>query len=209
MADENTPAFYPRVGNIRRKDFKPAKPMPFIDDERAMELPDYKEFIPKLGTVDLSVPSKENRELNRRITERDADLMRQVQADRSPLEKLAGGIQAGRFMGSALTQAVNSLPTRIFKGDEAADKFIQDRIYKPEQPLAYEYAQDIGDFLEKLETEYKIPPVLPEAVALQYLTGLPSSVFRSAPLRRSGTCQRYWRLDCSSQIEPWSSHHGS
>jgi len=171
MADENKPAFYPRVGRTIAKNFRSAQPPAFIEDPRAMELPQYSEFIPKLGTVDLSVPTKENRELNRRITQRDADLMRQVQADRSPLEKLAGGIQAGRFMGSALTQAVNSLPTRIFKGDEAADKFIQDRIYKPEQPLAYEYAQDIGDFLEKLETEYKIPPVLPEAVALQYLTG--------------------------------------
>ena len=171
MADENKPAFYPRVGNIKAKNFKPAQPMPFVDDERAMELPQYSEFIPKLGTVDLSVPSKENRELNRRITQRDADLMRQVQADRSPLEKLAGGVQAGRFLGSALTQGINSIPTRIFKGDEAADKFMQERLYKPEQPLAYEYAQDVGDFLEKLETEYKIPPVLPEAVALQYLTG--------------------------------------
>jgi hypothetical protein len=145
--------------------------MPFIDDERAMELPQYSESIPKLGTVDLSVPTKENRELNRRITQRDADLMRQVQADRSPLEKLAGGIQAGRFLGSALTQAINSAPTRLFKGDEAADKFMQERMYKPEQPTAYEYAGDVGDFLEKLETQYKLPPILPEAVALQYLTG--------------------------------------
>jgi hypothetical protein len=135
-----------------------------------MELPQYSENIRGLGGVDLSVPTKQNLELNRRITQRDADLMRQVQADRSIPEKLAGGLQAGRFMGSALTQAVNSLPTRIAKGDEAADKFIQERIYKPEQPLAYEYAGDIGDFLEKLETEYKIPPVLPEAVALQFLT---------------------------------------
>ena len=177
MADENTPAFYPRVGNIRRKDFKPAKPMPFIDDERAMELPDYKEFIPKLGTVDLSVPSKENRELNRRITERDADLMRQVQADRSPLEKLAGGLQAGRFLGSAMTQGINAIPTQLFsEGTKAereakAEKFIQDRLYKPEQPVAYEYAQDAMDFLDKLETEYKIPPLLPEALPLQYLSG--------------------------------------
>jgi hypothetical protein len=74
-------------------------------------------------------------------------------------------------MGSALTQAVNSLPTRIFKGDEAADKFMQERMYQPTQPTAYEYAGDIGDFLEKLETQYKIPPILPEAVALQYLSG--------------------------------------
>jgi len=171
MADENKPAFYPRVGNIKAKNFRSAKPMPFIDDERAMELPQYSENIRGLGRVDLSIPTKENRELNRRISQRDADLMRQVQADRSIPEKLAGGLQAGRFIGSALTQAINSAPTRLFKGDEAADKFIQERIYKPEQPLAYEYAGDIGDFLEKLETEYKIPPVLPEAVALQFLTG--------------------------------------
>ena len=171
MADENKPAFYPRVGNIKAKNFKSAQPMPFIDDERAMELPQYSESIRGLGKVDLSVPSKQNLELNRRITQRDADLMRQIQDDRSIPEKLAGGIQAGRFLGSALTQAINSAPTRLFKGDEAADKFMQERLYKPEQPLAYEYAQDVGDFLEKLETEYKIPPVLPEAVALQFLTG--------------------------------------
>ena len=163
MADENKPAFYPRVGRNIAKNFRSAQPPAFIEDPRAMELPQF-------GDVDLSVPSRENLEMARRMAERDAQLKRQQQADRSPLEKLAGGVQAGRFMGSALTQAVNSLPTRIFKGDEAADKFMQERIYKPEQPLAYEYAGDVGDFLEKLETEYKIPPVLPEAVALQYLT---------------------------------------
>ncbi len=171
MADENKPAFYPRVGNIRNKNFKSAQPMPFIDDERAMELPQYSEFIPKLGTVDLSVPTKENRELNRRITQRDADLMRQVQADRSFPEKLAGGLQAGRLMGSALAQSVASIPTAITKGGKAAEEYIAENMYKPTQPLAYEYAGDIGDFLEKLETQYKIPPVLPEAMALQYLTG--------------------------------------
>ena len=164
MADENKPAFYPRVGRTIAKNFRSAQPPAFIEDPRAMDLPQY-------GDVDLSVPSRENLEMARRMAERDAQLKRQQQADRSPLEKLAGGLQAGRFMGSALTQAINSLPTRIAKGDEAADTFIQERIYKPEQPLAYEYAQDVGDFLEKLETEYKIPPLLPEAVALQYLTG--------------------------------------
>jgi hypothetical protein len=74
-------------------------------------------------------------------------------------------------MGSALTQAINSMPTRMAKGDAAADKFMQERMYQPTQPTAYEYAQDVSDFLEKLETKYKIPPVLPEAMALQYLTG--------------------------------------
>lgn len=171
MADENKPAFYPRVGRNIAKNFRSAKPPAFIDDPRAMELPRLGEDSDQFGRIDLSVPSKENLELGRRIAERDAQLRRQREADRSPLEKLAGGVQAGRFLGSALTQAVNSAPTRLFKGDEAADKFIEERIYKPEQPLAYEYAGDVGDFLERLETEYKIPPVLPEAVALQYLTG--------------------------------------
>ena len=161
MADENKPAFYPRVGNIKAKNFKPAQPMPFIDDPRAMDIPH--EYY--------DIPTAENRELSRRRGERIADLERQKSADTSPLEKLAGGVQAGRFLGSALTQAVNSAPTRLFKGDEAADKFMQERMYKPEQPLAYEYAGDVGDFLEKLETQYKLPPILPEAVALQYLTG--------------------------------------
>ena len=164
MADENKPAFYPRVGNIKAKNFKPAKPMPFIDDPRAMELPQF-------GDVDVGVASQQNLELGRRMVERENQLRRQREADRSPLEKAAGALQTVRLMGSALTQAINSLPTRMVHGDAAAEKFIEDRMYKPEQPLAYEYAGDVGNFLEKLETQYKLPPILPEAVALQYLTG--------------------------------------
>lgn len=150
MADENKPAFYPRVGRTIAKNFRSAQPAPFIDDPRAMELP---------VTDDLSVPTRANLDMSRRIAEREAGLRKQVEADRSPLEKVAGALEAVRFMGSALTQSINSLPTRIAKGDEAADKFMQERIYKPTQPTAYEYAQDIGDFLERLETEYKLPPV--------------------------------------------------
>jgi hypothetical protein len=138
--------------------------MPFVEDPRAMDLPQY-------GDVDLSKPTKENLELGRRMAERDAQLKRQQQADRSPLEKLAGGLQAGRLIGSGLVQSVASIPTAITKGSKAAEEYIAENMYKPTQPLAYEYAQDVGDFLEKLETQYKIPPILPEAVALQYLTG--------------------------------------
>lgn len=174
MADENKPAFYPRVGRNIAKNFRSAQPAPFVNDPRAMELPQY-------GDVDLSQPTKANLELGRRMTQRDADLKRQQSADTSPLEKAAGALQTVRLMGSALTQAINSLPTRIAKGDAAAEQFMQDRMYKPEQPLAYEYAGDIGDMLERLETQYKLPPILPEAVALQYLTGpATSQAMRSA-----------------------------
>jgi hypothetical protein len=182
--DEGGAAFYPRVGNIKAKNFKSAKPMPFVEDPRAMDLPMY---------GDLSVPTKENLEMARRMAQRDADLKRQQEGDRSPLERLAGGVQAGRFLGSALTQGINAMPTRIAKGDEAADKFMQERLYKPEQPTAYEYAGDVGDFLEKLETEYKIPPVLPEAMALQYLTGPAASQAKKAAGRGAQALEK--RLD--------------
>jgi len=77
----------------------------------------------------------------------------------SPLEKVAGGMQAGRFLGSALTQAVASIPTAITKGSKAAEDYIAENVYKPNQPKGLEYAQDVGDFLEGLETEYKLPAV--------------------------------------------------
>ena len=173
MAGAGDPAFYPRVGNIKSKNFKPVKPPPLVEDPRAMNLPQY-------GDVDLSVPTKENLELGSRMAQRDADLKRQREGDRSLPEKIAGGAQAGRFIGSALTQAVNSLPTRMAYGDEAADKFMQERLYKPEQPTAYEYVDDVGNFLERLETELKIPPVLPEATALQYLAGPAASQAKKA-----------------------------
>jgi hypothetical protein len=118
MAGAGDPAFYPRVGNIKSKNFKPVKPPPLVEDPRAMNLPQY-------GDVDLSVPTKENLELGSRMAQRDADLKRQREGDRSLPEKIAGVAQAGRFIGSALTQAVNSLPTRMAYGDEAADKFMQ------------------------------------------------------------------------------------
>jgi hypothetical protein len=171
MADENKPAFYPRVGNIKAKNFKSAQPMPFIDDPRAMELPRFGEDSDQFGRVDVGVASQQNLELGRRMVERENQLRRQREADRSPLEKLAGGLQAGRLIGSGLVQSVASIPTAITKGSKAAEDYIAENMYKPTQPLAYEYAGDVGDFLEKLETQYKIPPILPEAVALQYLTG--------------------------------------
>jgi hypothetical protein len=174
--DDGGAAFgvFPQMkGKRSKQDREPVKPPPFVEDPRAMNLPQY-------GDVDLSVPTKENLELGSRMAQRDADLKRQREGDRSLPEKIAGVAQAGRFIGSALTQAVNSIPTRMAYGDEAADKFVQERLYKPEQPTAYEYVDDLGNFLERLETEYKIPPILPEATALQYLAGPAASQAKKA-----------------------------
>ena len=141
----------------------------FGADQRAMNLPEF-------GEVDLSIPTSDakipgNNRLAERMLERQVDLKRQADQDMSPLEKLAGAMQAARLMGSGLTQAVKSIPTAVTKGGKAAEEYIAENIYKPTQPKAYEYAGDVGDFLSSLETDYKLPPIMPEAVALQSLMG--------------------------------------
>jgi hypothetical protein len=155
---------FPQLG--RRGQAKPAPRQadkPFID-ERAMELPQF-------GDLDLDVPTAANRAMGQRMVERDVDLKRQADRDMSPLEKLAGGIQAGRLIGSGLTQAVKSIPTAISKGSKAAEDYIAENIYQPTQPKAYEYAGNIADFLTSLESDYKIPPIIPEAMVFQNLVG--------------------------------------
>jgi hypothetical protein len=156
---------YPQAG--KRGQAKPTardQLAQLFSDDRAVPLPQF-------GDADLSVPTAGNRAMGQRMVERDVDLKRQADRDMSPLEKFAGGLQTGRLMGSGLVQAVKSIPTAVTKGGKAAEEYIAENIYKPTQPKAYEYAQDIGDFLTSLETDYKIPPVLPEALALQYLAG--------------------------------------
>ena len=86
MADENTPAFYPRVGQNIAKNFRSAQPPAFIEDPRAMDLPQY-------GDVDLSVPNQANLEMSRRMAQRQADLKRQQERDRSGERK--GGREGG------------------------------------------------------------------------------------------------------------------
>ena len=170
------PAFYPKVGNIKSKNYKSPQNKPFVDDPRAMEIPD----------VDVDVPTKENLEMSRRLAQRQGELEKQIQADRSPLDKLAGTIQGGRLLGSAMLQGINSMPTRLVHGDKAAEKFIQDRIYKPTNELGVEYAGDTAKFLEELETKYKLPPVAMGDV-LGFAPLIQAGVGQAAKAAGSGT----------------------
>lgn len=155
---------FPQAGKRGQRKLTANEQLAQFLDERAMELP-------KFGDLDLEVPTAANRSMGSRMVERDVGLKRQADKDMSPLEKLAGGIQTGRLIGSGLAQAVKSIPTAITKGGKAAEEYIAENIYQPTQPKAYEYAGDVADFLTSLETDYKLPPVLPEAVAIQSLLG--------------------------------------
>lgn len=167
---------FPQAGKRGQKPTAKQALSQILSDERAMDLPQF-------GDIDLSVPSASNRAMGQRMVERDVDLKRQADRDMSPLEKLAGGMQAGRLMGSGMLQAVKSIPTAITKGGKAAEDYIAENIYKPNQPKAYEYAGDVGDFLTSLETDYKIPPVMPEAIALQHLMSPAAAQFRKTTPR--------------------------
>lgn len=165
---------YPQAGKRGQRQPSAKQQLEQIfSDDRAMDLPQF-------GDVDLSVPTAANRALGQRMTEREVGLKRQADRDMSPLEKLAGGMQAGRLMGSGLVQAAKSIPTAITKGGKAAEEYIAENIYKPTQPKAYEYAGDVGDFLTSLETDYKLPPMMPEAMALQHLLGPATQQARKA-----------------------------
>jgi hypothetical protein len=179
--------FFPQMG--RRGQNKPPRgpqPQQMIVDDRAMELP-------QSGDFDLSVPSAANKALGERILDRDIDLKRQADQDMSPLEKLAGGMQAGRLIGSGLVQAVKSIPTAITQGGKAAEDYIAKNIYQPNVPKAYEYAGDVSDFLTSLETDYKIPPIMPEALALQFLAG-PAT-------KQAGKAAKSGALDAAMRLE--------
>lgn len=158
---------YPQAGKRgQRKPTAREQLKQLLSDDRAMELPQFGD-----PDRDLSVPSASNRAMGQRMVERDVDLKRQADRDMSPLEKLAGGMQTARLIGSGMVQAAKSIPTAITKGGKAAEDYIAENIYKPTQPKAYEYAEDVGNFLSSLETDYKIPPILPETIALQNVVG--------------------------------------
>lgn len=184
---------FPQAGKRGQRKLTANEQLAQFLDERAMELP-------KFGDLDLEVPTAANRSMGSRMVERDVGLKRQADKDMSPLEKLAGGIQTGRLIGSGLTQAVKSIPTAITKGGKAAEDYIAENIYQPNQPKAYEYAGDVADFLTSLETDYKLPPVLPEAVAIQSLLGPATS--QAGKAVKKGAKQGALNLMTPSTLNP-------
>jgi hypothetical protein len=116
------------------------------------------------------------------MTEQDALERSRANADMSPLEKAGAAMQAARLVGSGLTQLVMSMPTRIRSGDQAADDYISENIYQPTIPKATEYVGDFGEMMEQLETKYKIPPIMPELLPFQEMTGpAMRQISRTAP----------------------------
>ena len=121
--------------------------------------------------IPFDVPTRENLLQGQRLIDEQLREKSARDAKLSPLDKAYAALEAARTFGSGILATVGSLPTRAIKGEDAAQEYINQRMYIPTTEKGMDYVGNVGDFLEQLETKYKLPPVLPEAVALQNVMG--------------------------------------
>jgi hypothetical protein len=87
--------------------------------------------------------------------------------DLSVIQRLMGLPQTLRAVGQNLAVGAASLPVGIYQGfgdpsagEAAMSQFQQEYGYTPTNPAAQRQLQGLGEFLQQLETEYKIPPMI-------------------------------------------------
>lgn len=81
----------------------------------------------------------------------------------SPFVGIYGTLKSGKY----------GTQEGIRAGERAVEEFLAPGDISPE---AMPYVQDVGKFLEELETKYKIPPLLPEAMPLAGIRGVKPQV---------------------------------
>jgi hypothetical protein len=87
--------------------------------------------------------------------------------DLSVIQRLMGLPQTLRAVGQNMAVGAASLPVGVYKGfgnpaagEAAMSQFQQEYGYTPTNPAAQRQLQGLGEFLQQLETEYKIPPMI-------------------------------------------------
>ena len=120
---------------------------------------------------DFDVPSPLSQAVSRRLVEQEQADAKQADMKLSPLDKAVSALKATASMGTMLFQAIQQAP-KALQGQDAYTEAIGNRSYIPEDPKALEYMGDFGNMLEKLETEYKIPALMPELIPFQPLANL-------------------------------------
>jgi hypothetical protein len=87
--------------------------------------------------------------------------------DLSVIQRLMGLPQTLRAVGQNMAVGAASLPVGIYQGfgnpaagEAAMSQFQQEYGYTPTNPAAQRQLQGLGEFLQQLETEYKIPPMI-------------------------------------------------
>ena len=123
---------------------------------------------------DFDVPSPLSQAVSRRLVEQEQADAKQADMKLSPLDKAVSALKATASMGTMLFQAIQQAP-KALQGEDAYTEAIGNTAYIPEDPKALEYMGDFGNMLEKLETEYKIPALMPELIPFQPLASLATS----------------------------------
>ena len=92
--------------------------------------------------------------------------------DLTVIQRLMGLPQTLRAVGQNLAVGAASLPYGIYQGfgnpaagEAAMSQFQQEYGYTPTNPAAQRQLQGLGEFLQQLETEYKIPPIMAPVAA--------------------------------------------
>jgi hypothetical protein len=87
--------------------------------------------------------------------------------DLSVIQRLMGLPQTLRAVGQNMAVGAASLPVGVYQGfgnpaagEAAMSQFQQEYGYTPTNPAAQRQLQGLGEFLQQLETEYKIPPMI-------------------------------------------------
>jgi hypothetical protein len=143
---------------------------------------------------DPEVPSDLSRAYARRMADKD-EYERNIKDQKlTPTQRGVAGLEAAGMLGSAMFEGVQQLP-KLLDSQEAYESAVDQGMYRPRfQPeKAVEYAGNVGDFLEQLETKYKMPQVLPELLGFAPLA--------EAAKRQAGKAVKQGAMTAASRME--------
>ena len=147
-----------------------------------MPNPRQRYLYPKTSTLDLikdqqgrapfdyDVPSPLSQAISRRLVEQEQAEAKAKDMKLSPLDRAVAGLEAVAMAGSAMFESVQQLP-QLLKGEDAYSEAINRRTFTPRyQPeKAKEYVGNALDAMDTLQTEYKVPSIMPELAGFQPL----------------------------------------
>lgn len=147
-----------------------------------MPNPRQRYLYPKTSTLDLikdqpgrtpfdyDTPSPLSQAVSRRLVEKEQAEAKAKDMKLSPLDRAVAGLEAVAMAGSAMFESVQQLP-QLLKGEDAYSEAINRRTFTPRyQPeKAKEYVGNALDAMDTLQTEYKVPSIMPELAGFQPL----------------------------------------
>jgi len=112
---------------------------------------------------DFQVPSPLSQAISRRLVQQQQADYKAKDMKLSPLDRAVAGLESAMMMGSMMFEAVQQAP-KLLQGEDAYTTAVGNRMYQPRMnpEKSYEYLGDVVDLIEKAQTQYKIPALLPE-----------------------------------------------